>query len=75
MNVAKSQLGWDISATAAAQPARPIVDIFTAEAPNFSKYRLAKAFLRWTRDHKADDITADERRFLEEANRGHQRST
>src|ERR1700730_7661154 len=41
--VAKSDLGWDIEATATAQPARPIVDIFAAEIANFSKYRLAKA--------------------------------
>lgn len=25
------------------------------------KYRLARAYLRWTRAHTADDLTADER--------------
>jgi len=59
--VSKSGLGWDVAATAAAQPTRPIVEVFT-EIGGFSKYRLAKAFLRWTRDHKAADLTGDERR-------------
>ncbi|HVA80000.1 MAG TPA: AAA family ATPase [Candidatus Binataceae bacterium] len=62
VQVAKSDLGWDVSATAAAQPARPIVDIFTAEIGGFSKYKLAKAFLRWTRVHEAGELTDDERR-------------
>lgn len=62
VNVGKSDLGWDVAATAAAQPARPIVDIFSAEITGFSKYRLAKAFVRWTRDHKAAELSDDERR-------------
>jgi hypothetical protein len=61
VSLAKVQLGWDVAATATAQPARPIVDIFEAEAAGFSKYRLAKAFLRWTREHNAGDLTGDER--------------
>jgi hypothetical protein len=59
--VAKADLGWDVSATAGSQPARPIVDIFGAEVADFSKYRLAKAFLRWTRTHEAKDLTSNER--------------
>lgn len=59
--LAREKLGWDVTATAASQPARPIVDIFNAEAASFSKYRLAKAFLRWTREHSAGDLTGDER--------------
>ena len=62
VHVAKSDFGWDIAATAAAQPGRPIVDIFADEIVNFSKYRLAKAFLRWTRDHEAAELSEDERR-------------
>lgn len=53
-------LGWDIQATAAAQPNRPISDMFEKQS-GFSKYKLAKAFLRWSRDHEASDLTADER--------------
>ncbi len=59
--VAKADLGWDVTAVATAQPGRPIVDIFAAEVPDFSKYRLAKAYLRWTRTQSAADLTTDER--------------
>ena len=61
--VAKTDLGWDIEAIAGQQPARPIVDIFTDEIgkATFSKYHLAKAFLRWTREHEASDLTEVER--------------
>jgi predicted ATP-dependent endonuclease of OLD family len=62
VQVAKNDLGWDVIAISTAQPARPIVDIFVAEIAGFSKYRLAKAFVRWTRDHAAADLTDDERR-------------
>ena len=60
VQVAIDDLGWDVRATAAAQPARPIVDIFTAEIADFSKYKLAKAFLRWARAHEASDLSTDE---------------
>lgn len=59
--VAKAELGWDVAAVANAQLARPIVDIFEKEIGAFSKYRLAKAFLRWARTHTAADLTSGER--------------
>ena len=59
--VAQSELGWDITKEAAKQPQRPIVDIFAAQIADFSKYRLAKAYLRWTRERSAADLTEDER--------------
>jgi hypothetical protein len=62
VQVAKSDLGWDVVATAASQPSRAIVDVFVAEVKDFSKYRLAKAFLRWTRNHGAADLSDDEQR-------------
>jgi predicted ATPase len=62
VQVANSDLGWDVAATASAQPARPIADIFGAGINGFSKYKLAKAFLRWTRSHQATDLSDDERR-------------
>ena len=63
IGVAKADLGWDIEETAGQQPARPIIDIFTKEIAkkDFSKYHLAKAFLRWTREHEAADLTEVER--------------
>lgn len=57
VEVAKDDLGWDITAKAKAQQGRPVVDIFTDEISDFSKYRLSKAYLRWTREHKAKDLT------------------
>ena len=63
IDVAKTDLGWDIEVIASQQPARPIVDIFTKEIGKrtFSKYHLAKAFLRWARGHEAADLTDVER--------------
>jgi len=61
VKVALDDLGWDVTAKAAAQDGRPIVDVFDTEVAAFSKYKLAKAFLRWARTHEASDLTADER--------------
>lgn len=61
VKVAKDELGWDVETVAQAQPGRPIVDIFTKEISNFSKYRLARAFLRWLGTHSAADLTDAER--------------
>ena len=61
IHVARTDLGWDVAATANAQPERSVVDIFKTEINNFSKYRLAKAFVRWTRDHQASDLSDAER--------------
>lgn len=60
IDVAIAELGWDVSKTAAAQPSRPIVEIFSAEIHDFSKYRLAKAFLKWSASHTAGDLPAHE---------------
>ena len=65
VKVGKDDLGWDVTALAAAQPARPIVDIFADTINGFSKYKLARAYLRWTRDHGAADLGADERMAFE----------
>lgn len=60
IHIAKADLGWDIEARAAANPARPIIDIFAEEIPDFSKYKLAKAYVRWTRAHAASELTSNE---------------
>ncbi len=60
INVAASDPGWDVRLAAASRPDRSIVDIFAAEVANFSRYELAKAYVRWTRAHKADDLTVAE---------------
>jgi predicted ATPase len=61
IHVARTKLGWDVAATADAQPERSVVDVFKTEINDFSKYRLAKAFVHWTRDHQAADLSDDER--------------
>ena len=61
VDIAQSELGWDVREPAMKQSRRPIVDILAAEIHDFSKYRLAKAYLRWTREHSAEDLTEDER--------------
>jgi hypothetical protein len=68
-------LGWDGSA-ALDQEGRPlpIGRAFTDDAGfEVSRYRLAKEYVNWTRDHRAFDLTADERvlwmRFLERVNK------
>jgi len=62
LEVAKDDLGWDSTATAFAQPQRRTVDILAAEHKDFSKYRLARAFLRWLAAHPATDLTVDEQK-------------
>src|SRR5450759_1580952 len=61
ISIAKFDLYWDVTTLATSQPARPIIEIFKAEIPNFSKYVLSKAFVRWSRSHSADDLTEPER--------------
>lgn len=61
VGIAKFELNWDITAAAAEQPNRQIVEIFKSEIPNFSKYKLAKAYVRWTRSHGANDLSITER--------------
>ncbi|MBD8527918.1 AAA family ATPase [Pseudomarimonas arenosa] len=61
IDVAKSELGWDVQAAAAAAPARCIVDVFDKNVANFSKYKLAKAFLRWVRQNDATSLRTHER--------------
>lgn len=61
VQVAKAELQWDIEAEVAAAPDRPLVDIFTKKfGAAFSKYKLAKAFLRWARDHSSGDLSEGE---------------
>lgn len=58
--VAKEKLGWDVQDKASNQVSRPIVDIFSKEIPSFSKYKLAKEFLKWSRDHDLSALKASE---------------
>jgi predicted ATPase len=61
VHVAKSKLEWDVVGAAGNQSERSIVDIFSHEIAEFSRYRLAKAFLHWARYHSAGDLPHRER--------------
>lgn len=56
-----STFGTDITSIATSQPMRPLIDICSTEIANFSKYKLAKAFIQWSRSHSASDLSHDER--------------
>ena len=61
ITVAHNRFGVDVAETARDHPSRPIVDIFADEIPNFSKYRLGKAYVKWTEAHDAGDLAEAER--------------
>jgi hypothetical protein len=61
IRVAKEQLSWDVSAEAAAKPEQAITDVFASHAPGFSRYKLARAYLKWSGEHEANELEADER--------------
>ncbi|MGA6099102.1 ATP-dependent nuclease [Stutzerimonas marianensis] len=59
--IAKADLDWDITSALGNASEKPIVDIFQKQiGKDFSKYKLAKAFLRWSRDHTANELKAHE---------------
>lgn len=61
LNIAKNDCGWDAITIAQTQSKRPIVDLLKSVAKDdFSKYKLAKAFIRWSRDHTLNDLKAQE---------------
>ncbi|RWG20950.1 MAG: OLD family endonuclease [Mesorhizobium sp.] len=60
--LAAKELGIDVTAEATATPEKPLVDLLSAKGgANFSKYKLAKAYVRWTRDHTAQDLSQTDR--------------
>ena len=61
VEVGRTECGWDVMAQASNQPTRAIGEIFRAEiGTDFSRYRLAKAFLRWSQSHTSSDLTDTE---------------
>ncbi|MBM7043601.1 AAA family ATPase [Rhizobium lusitanum] len=63
ITVATSGLGIDISAEATASPTTPVIDLLTRKGgTSFSKYKLAKAYVKWTRDHSSSDLSETERK-------------
>lgn len=60
VSIASDEFGVDVTTLATTQPTRPIISLLEAEVPNLTKYKLAKAYLRWTRQHEAKDLAAAE---------------
>ncbi|MGN0626245.1 MAG: ATP-dependent nuclease, partial [Oscillospiraceae bacterium] len=61
LTISKEQCGWDAFEVALAQEKRPIVNVLESVAKkDFSKYKLAKAFIRWSREHDLSDLQATE---------------
>lgn len=60
IEIVKNEYGKDTKSISESQPTRPINDIFSSEVPNFSKYKLAKAYVKWTRINDASKLTATE---------------
>lgn len=60
--VARDECGWDSVATIAAQSQRPIMETLADEHTGVSKWKLARAFVRWLATNGADALTGDEQR-------------
>lgn len=60
--VARDELGWDSVDTLTRQPQRPIMEILSAEHTGVSKWKLARAFVRWLSTNGADALAIDEQR-------------
>lgn len=58
--IVNDDFGVDVKSISDTNPTRPIVDIFTKEVSGFSKYKLAKSFVRWTRNNDASALNSDE---------------
>ncbi|WP_452596511.1 ATP-dependent nuclease, partial [Pontimicrobium sp. MEBiC01747] len=58
IEIVKTEYGTDCKKISDEQPNRPIIDIFTKEVNDFSKYHLAKKYIKWTREHKAKDLNS-----------------
>ncbi|MEO7216031.1 AAA family ATPase [Mucilaginibacter sp.] len=61
IKIAFAEFSRDVSEIAAANPTRPIIDIFAKEITGFSKYKLAKGFVNWTRTNNASALTDTEK--------------
>lgn len=60
IGIVKKEYNVDTKATSDSQPNRPIIDIFSAEVPDFSKYKLAKMYIKWTKENEAKNLKPTE---------------
>ena len=59
-SIVKSEYGVDLTEKVTSQSNRPVVELFSKEIDGFSKYKLAKAYIRWTQNHTAESLRAEE---------------
>ncbi len=73
INVVKDEYGKDVKSISDSQPNRAIIDIFSQEVPGFSKYKLAKAYLRWCKVNDSTKLTDSEvenwKKFINKINK------
>jgi predicted ATP-dependent endonuclease of OLD family len=60
IEIVKTEYAVDTKAISDSQPNRPIIDIFSAEVPDFSKYKLAKMYIKWTKENDAKKLKPTE---------------
>ena len=60
ISVVKDEYGIDTKTIADSQPTRPIIDIFSKEVKDFSKYKLSKAYIRWTKNNDFNKLKKHE---------------
>lgn len=56
IDIVKAEYGVDTKAISDSKPNRPIIDIFSAEVVDFSKYKLSKMYIKWTKDNDAKKL-------------------
>ena len=61
LSLVKEDCGQDVLSIAQTQVKRPVVDVHESiSKKDLSKYKLAKAFLRWIREHELNDLSSNE---------------
>ncbi|MDR6513776.1 AAA family ATPase [Chryseobacterium camelliae] len=65
VKIVNTEFGKDVSSISKDNASRPIIDIFNKEIKGFSKYKLAKAFVNWTRSNNVLALTETERKQWE----------
>jgi len=60
IEIVKTEYDTDCKKLSDEQPNRPIIDLFAKEVKDFSKYHLAKKYIKWTREHEAKDLNSIE---------------
>jgi len=60
IEIAKEEFGVDVSRIAIEQSGRPLVAILNQEISQFSKYKLAKAYIKWTKTNDSSALKSIE---------------